>query len=134
VQAYVSPPIAAVFLMGITWRRVNAQGALSSLLVGFALGATRFILEVIYAGQALDGALGWFVSMNFLHFAILMFVVCLIVLIGVSLVTPAPSDEQLAGLTFQTISTGMVEQPARLAGAFAIILLVVLLALWTYFA
>ena len=82
VQAYVSPPIAAVFLMGITWRRVNAQGALSSLLVGFVLGATRFILEVVYAGQTLDGALGWFVGMNFLHFAILMFVVCLIVLIG----------------------------------------------------
>ncbi|HEX8999096.1 MAG TPA: sodium:solute symporter, partial [Blastocatellia bacterium] len=46
VQAYVSPPIAAVFLFGLFWKRINAQGAIASLLTGFVLGAARFILEV----------------------------------------------------------------------------------------
>ncbi len=134
VQAYVSPPIAAVFLIGIAWRRVNGQGALSSLLVGFVLGATRFILEVVYAGNLPSGALGWFVGMNFLHFAILMFAVCVAVLVVVSLLTPAPSDEQLQGLTLQTTTGLVAERPARVAGAFAIVLLVTLLVLWIYFA
>jgi solute:Na+ symporter, SSS family len=134
VQAYVSPPIAAVFLIGIAWRRVNGQGALSSLLVGFVLGATRFILEVVYAGNLPGGALGWFVGMNFLHFAILMFAVCVAVLIVVSLLTPAPSDEQLRGLTLQTTTGAVAGHSARMAGAFALVLLVTLLVLWIYFA
>jgi len=41
VQAYISPPIAAVFLIGVFWRRVNARGAIASLVTGFVLGMTR---------------------------------------------------------------------------------------------
>ncbi|HEY8460650.1 MAG TPA: sodium:solute symporter, partial [Blastocatellia bacterium] len=48
VQAYISPPIAAVFLLGVFWKRANGKGAIVSLLLGFALGALRFILEVYY--------------------------------------------------------------------------------------
>src|SRR2546430_12491151 len=46
VQAYISPPIAACFVFGILWPRLNAQGAITSLLTGFVLGATRFVLEL----------------------------------------------------------------------------------------
>jgi SSS family solute:Na+ symporter len=46
VQAYIAPPIAAVFLVGIMWRRINSQGAIASLLLGFVLGAARLILEL----------------------------------------------------------------------------------------
>src|SRR5262249_23712811 len=35
VQAYISPPITACFVFGILWPRLNGQGAISSLLVGF---------------------------------------------------------------------------------------------------
>jgi len=37
--------------------------------------------------------------MNFLHYAILMFVVCTLVLIGVSMMYPAPERKKIAGLT-----------------------------------
>src|SRR5262249_25573096 len=47
VQAYISPPIAACFVFGILWPRLNGQGAISSLLVGFVLGAVRFVSEVL---------------------------------------------------------------------------------------
>jgi SSS family solute:Na+ symporter len=142
VQAYVSPPIAAVFLFGIAWRRVNGQGALASLLVGFVLGAARFILEVYYAGQPLGGWLGAFVRMNFLHFAVLMFVVCVAVLVVVSLLTPAPAAGQLGGLTFQTVQEGGAKETMesatplqqRLNWAFTLVLLVTMIALWVYFA
>src|SRR5205814_7462728 len=47
VQAYISPPIAACFILGILWPRLNAQGAISSLLSGFVLGSVRFVLELM---------------------------------------------------------------------------------------
>src|ERR1700747_3356406 len=46
VQAYISPPISPCFILGILWPRLNGAGAITSLLTGFVLGATRFILEL----------------------------------------------------------------------------------------
>lgn len=152
VQAYISPPIAAVFLFGVFWKRINGQGAIASLLTGFVLGAARFILEVIYANQQLSGFLEFFVRVNFLHFAVLMFAVCVAVLIVVSLMTPAPAASKVAGLTFQTIKEKIdlsgVESASVLAIpvesetllqrkinlAFAGVLIVTIISLWIYFA
>jgi SSS family solute:Na+ symporter len=152
VQAYIAPPIAAVFLLGVFWKRINAQGAITSLLLGFALGAARFILEVAYAGAAPGGFLRFYVGMNFLHFAALMFVVCVAALVTVSLLTPAPESQKVSGLTFQTIrekiamteveSESILEAPAkaetpsqrRINAAFALLLIVTMISLWIYFA
>src|SRR5438876_9964857 len=49
VQAYISPPIASCFVLGILWTRLNGTGAISSLLTGFVLGAFRFVAEVMAA-------------------------------------------------------------------------------------
>jgi solute:Na+ symporter, SSS family len=38
VQAYIAPPIAAVFLLGLISKRLNARGAMAALLTGFVLG------------------------------------------------------------------------------------------------
>src|SRR5881398_2412610 len=46
VQAYISPPISACFILGILWPRLNGSGAIASLLTGFVMGATRFIMEL----------------------------------------------------------------------------------------
>src|SRR6059036_2949823 len=76
VQAYISPPIAACFILGILWTRLNGAGALSSLLTGFVLGAFRFVAELLAAqGTELTGVTAWLVKMNFLHYAIFMFIV-----------------------------------------------------------
>ena len=104
VQAYIAPPIAAVFLLGVTWKRANGSGALAALLTGFVLGTARFVLELAYAGQPMaEGLLRTFVRMNFLHFAAAMFVVCVAVLAVVSLATPVPASRKVAGLTFATV-------------------------------
>jgi SSS family solute:Na+ symporter len=152
VQAYISPPIAAVFLLGVFWKRINGQGAIASLLVGFVLGATRFILEVAYAHTPLTGFPEFYVRMNFLHFAVLMFVVCVAVLVTVSLLTPAPEREKVAGLTFQTVqekiamteveSASILAAPAeaetpgqkRINLAFTLLLVATIISLWIYFA
>jgi SSS family solute:Na+ symporter len=152
VQAYIAPPIAAVFLLGIFWKRINSEGAISALLAGFVLGALRFILEASYAGSLPSGLLGFYVGMNFLHFAAFMFALCVLILVMVSLLTPAPSAEKIGGLTFQTVrekvsladvgSPSILQAPAeaetplqrRINMAFAGALIVIMISLWVYFA
>jgi len=110
VQAYISPPIASCFILGILWTRLNGAGALSSLLTGFVMGTVRFVLEIsdrAAGGRYTSPAIRWVVDMNFLHYAIFMFVVCSLVLIVVSLMTPAPERRKLAGLTFATVDEKM---------------------------
>jgi SSS family solute:Na+ symporter len=152
VQAYISPPIAAVFLLGIFWKRINGAGAVAALLVGLVLGAARFILEVAYAGTRLTGFLDFYVGMNFLHFALFIFVVCAVTLVVVSLLTPAPERGKVAGLTWQTVAEKIdasqveamsaiettaapeAEAARRLNLALAALLAVTMIALWVYFA
>ena len=98
VQAYISPPIAAVFLLGLLSRRVNARGAMAALLTGFVLGTGRLVAELNKA--SLGGWLFAFADINFLHFAFLLFVVCSLVLVFVSLTAPAPRAAAIAGLTY----------------------------------
>ena len=68
----------------------------------------RLIAEINKA--SLDGVLLTFASINFLHFAIFLFLFCVVLMIVVSLLTKAPSEEQLAGLTFETTSAGEKEK------------------------
>src|SRR5207247_9172585 len=55
VQAYISPPISACFILGILWPRLNGSGAIASLLTGFVMGAARFVMEL--AARASGGHL-----------------------------------------------------------------------------
>lgn len=104
VQAYISPPIAAVFLVGVFWSRANARGALATLLAGFVLGMTRLVAELFAA--ELGGWARAYAAMNFLHFAVFLFVVCVAVLVVVSLLTAAPDRSRIAGLTYATATEG----------------------------
>jgi tetratricopeptide (TPR) repeat protein len=94
VQAYIAPPVAACFLLGILYPRLNGSGAITSLGVGFVLGALRLILELDKAHLTPGSTAMWFASINFLHFAALLFVLCALVLVGVSLATPPPAPER----------------------------------------
>ncbi|MGB8324297.1 MAG: sodium/solute symporter, partial [Candidatus Acidiferrum sp.] len=147
VQAYISPPIAVCFIFGILWPRLNGQGAITSLLVGFVLGAARFIYEVLDKSRHFSlRTIRWMIDMNFLHYAILMFVVCTLVLFGVSIMFPAPDRKKLAGFTFATVDEKIETVGVRTAQlaretprerklnlAFTILLLVTVVGLWIHF-
>jgi SSS family solute:Na+ symporter len=104
VQAYISPPIAAVFLLGVFWSRVNAKGAGASLAIGFVLGFSRLVLELMNGPDKnglQDGTwLAVFAEINFLHLAIGLFAICVFVLVSVSLLSEPPLKEQVEGLTY----------------------------------
>src|SRR3989449_9873407 len=76
VQAYISPPISACFILGILWPRLNGSGAIASLWTGFVMGTVRFVFEIsdrAAGGRYTSPAIRWVVDMNFLHYAIFMF-------------------------------------------------------------
>src|SRR5215510_12224549 len=147
VQAYISPPIAVCFIFGILWTRANGQGAISSLLTGFVLGAVRFVFEVLDKSRHYEsGLIRWIVDMNFLHYAIFMFVVCTAVLVSVSLMYPEPDRKALAGLTFATVDDKLdsadVSAPHlakethtehAINVALTLALLAAVISLWVYF-
>lgn len=105
IQAYISPPIAAVFLLGLYFKWINARGAITALWVGFAIGVFRLVMEFMSNNNTIavdpNGALSYFLSINFLHFALFLFLFCSAILILVSKLTPPQAPESLALVTFQ---------------------------------
>jgi SSS family solute:Na+ symporter len=104
VQAYIAPPITAVFLLGIFHKRINSKGAMATLMVGLLVAFVRLTLEL--SRDAFDeGSLFYFIgNVNFLTFAAWFFLFSVILCIVVSLITPAPSEQQIKGLTFGSLT------------------------------
>nr|RJP63361.1 MAG: Na+/glucose cotransporter [Ignavibacteriales bacterium] len=100
VQSYLAPPIAAVFLVGVFSKRINAKGAYTAMVVGFIIGIVRIVLELFR--HSLSGFLYSFATLNFLYFCILLFLFSIGLMIVISLLTEKPSEEQLHGLTYAT--------------------------------
>jgi SSS family solute:Na+ symporter len=134
VQAYIAPPIAAVFLFGVLWARANAAGASAALAVGAVLGVARLTAEALWSGAT--GAVGAFVGVNFLHFAFLLFVLCAVVLVTVSLMTAPPAAEKLRGMTLAAVRG--VDRGTRRQRhgdiALSVLLVVLVLGVWAYFS
>ncbi|MDQ3682339.1 MAG: sodium:solute symporter [Bacteroidota bacterium] len=126
VQSYIAPPITAVFLMGILWKRVNAKGAIATLFFGLIIGVLRIALELMK--DSVGGVAKWYATENFAHIAIYNFVACVIVCAAVSLVTEKPSDKQIQGLTFGTLSAEQKDEARNSYKTSDIIMSVVLVA------
>jgi SSS family solute:Na+ symporter len=106
VQAYISPPIAAVFLLGIFYKRINANGAIATLVGGFAIGFTKLTLEITKSSFSEGSFIFGIADINWLVFGAYFFAICVAIAIGVSLFYPAPSAAQLQGLTFGSVTAG----------------------------
>ncbi|PKQ43820.1 Na+/glucose cotransporter [Confluentibacter flavum] len=109
VQSYIAPPVTAVFLLGIIWKRVNATAAISTLMVGLVLLILRLGSEIYYqpqiaAGDIVNNIAFSFATINFAHMAIFMFIFSIIFCITVSLASRAPNYEHIKGLAFGTLS------------------------------
>ena len=102
VQAYIAPPITAVFVLGILWKRMTAQAAIATLFYGLLSGTLRIVLELMK--DDLGGIGEWYATVNFSHFAIFNFLICSLVAVVVSLLTPKPNEMQLKGLTLGTLT------------------------------
>ena len=102
VQSYLAPPIAAVFLLGVFFKRLNDKGAYAAMVSGFIIGIAKLTLQIFSDHMAEGGLLHRFATINFLYFCIYLFLFSVVVMVVVSLLTPRPQPEQLNGLTFAT--------------------------------
>lgn len=137
VQAYISPPIAAVFLMGLLWRRANGAGALSALLIGFVLGAVRFVSELGMKAEweGMPDILIRYASINFLHIAILFFVISVSVVIVVSLMTRRPTAANLAIFDKSDTTADVAAGDGRnLNVILSVLLVAIVLICWAVFS
>lgn len=128
VQAYISPPIAAVFLLGLFVKRLNLAGAMASLGTGFFLGVLRLILEI--NKDSLSGFWLGFATINFLHFALFLFVVCSVVLIVVSLFAKAPDLEKIKNVVYVKSKKKDASKRSDLVLSFG--LLIIIFFTWWY--
>ncbi len=103
VQSYIAPPITAVFLLGIFYKRINGLGAFVTLITGLFVGAARIVLELIKEDLDPNGVLYLIGSVNFLTFGAWFFLFCVILVTVVSWMSAVPAKEQIKNLTFQTI-------------------------------
>ncbi|MCB0561537.1 MAG: sodium/solute symporter, partial [Phaeodactylibacter sp.] len=109
VQGYLAPPIFVVFFFGVFMKRLNAKGCLAALGIGFAMGLFRLAIDTPVAlmeGFAYEeGSFFWVVNnIFFQYYSLLIFIVCSVVMVGVSYATEAPSYERISGLTFGTMT------------------------------
>lgn len=102
VSDYLTPPIAALFLLGVLCHRCNETGAFWGGMVGFALGALRLVLAFVYREPHCDQPderPSFIKDVHFMYVAAILFWVSAFVTFGVSLCTPPPSEEQIRTTT-----------------------------------
>nr|XP_021530442.1 sodium/glucose cotransporter 5 isoform X2 [Aotus nancymaae] len=151
VTSSLAPPLTAVFVLGIFWRRANEQGAFWGLIAGLVVGATRLVLEFLNPAppcgepDTRPAILG---SMHYLHFAVALFTLSGAVVVVGSLLTPPPQGGQIENLTWWTLARdlplvtkagdGQTPQKyafwARVCGFNAILLMCVNIFFYAYFA
>jgi SSS family solute:Na+ symporter len=137
VQAYIAPPIAACFLLGVLSTRLNGIGAMLSLISGLVLGAARLGMELGKSHLTPGSIAYWFATVNFLHFAAYLFVFSTVVLIVGSYATAPPAPARVADLTYKTAAVSPVTEDApgmRRANVIASVVLVGIIGvLWIVF-
>uniref|UniRef100_A0A8C1UIH6 Sodium/mannose cotransporter SLC5A10 n=1 Tax=Cyprinus carpio TaxID=7962 RepID=A0A8C1UIH6_CYPCA len=98
VTSYLAPPVTAIFVMAVFWKRTNEAGAFWGLMVGLVVGLTRMVLEFAFPPPrcgVFDPAPSVLRSVHYLHFAIILCALTAIVVVVISLLTPPPTDEQV---------------------------------------
>jgi len=115
VQSYIAPPVTAVFLLGIIWKRVTSDAAITTLISGLILlilrlGTEIYFQEEITSGIEVSGIAFSFATVNFAHMAIFMFIFSVFLCVGVSMASAVPDYARIEGLSFGTMTTKMKQE------------------------
>ena len=141
VQAYLGPPITAVFFLGVFWRRINGVGAVTGLIVGFVMGMAKLTAQALAGAKSVSASLPGFLvafgKFNFLYFCLVLFGVSVATVVVVSLFTRRPPPEKLEGLTYATVSAEGRLEARRSWSAWdvvhTVIILSIIAAVYLYF-
>ena len=98
VQSFLAPPIVAVFVLGLFWKRMNLKGAVWGLSVGFILGMAKLAANAIWGGDE-----GCAFIPDF-YFSGILLALSIGIVVVASLMAPAPDAAHLDGLNFSCLS------------------------------
>lgn len=87
--ACLAPPITVVFIWGVLWPRGTALASLITLIAGSVLGGLTFVLDFGFGLITND------LGIPFMLQAWWLFVICSVIFVTVSLLTPPPTDDQI---------------------------------------
>jgi SSS family solute:Na+ symporter len=105
VQGYLAPPITAVFLLGLFWKKTNSTGAFVGLISGFVMGFSKLLIEAYVSFSSIQsGFLRDLADFNFLYYSGILFLISVIIMIITSLMTGARDIPQTNGLSYDTLS------------------------------
>jgi SSS family solute:Na+ symporter len=110
VQGYLAPPIFVVFFFGVFWKRLTAQGCLWAMVIGFAIGLFRMLVDTPvtlglkgFENGYTPNSFLWIVNnIYFQYFSVLITIVSAIVMVVVSYLTKEPDYAAIKSLTFGT--------------------------------
>jgi len=106
ILAYIAPPVAATFLIGLFWKKANATGSIVSLGFGFLFSVVSIFSLVFDLSPALN-------ELHFLYRTIYLFAACALIHIIVSSMTAPPPAEKVALYTWK--SSMIAEETIELA-------------------
>ena len=138
VQSLLAPGIAAVFLLGIISKKTTPAAGIWGLVIGFTLGMIRLGLK-IFEGSVGDDSLLYsiFLSHNWLHYEIYLFVIVIAAMIIISYFTERKDPNTIVGLT---IGSASAEQRAETRASYnywdminSAIIITIILIFYAYF-
>ena len=101
--SYVAPPITAVFLLGVFWKRASGKSAFITLVAGMGLGAVTFVLDFFKAKIVGAGATAETIAASpllnftynialkdFMLVAFVLLVICVVIMIVTTFLFPEP--------------------------------------------
>ncbi|MCU7848970.1 MAG: sodium:solute symporter [Candidatus Thiodiazotropha sp. (ex Lucinoma kastoroae)] len=100
--AYLVPPVAVVFMLGLFWHRASATGALATLLGGHLVSALLFVFS-----------LNDLLSLHFTIVAGLLALISSVIFVIASLLSDPPTRDQVRRFTFSTDTTEQQPELAR---------------------
>jgi len=142
VQAYIGPPVTAVFLLGILWKRINAQASIVTLSAGLVLLIVRLSSEIYFqseisSGIVVDSVFFEFATINFSHMAIFIFVFSALLCVTVSILTNEPDYSRIKGLSFGTITREMISKEKSYTNfdiIFSVLLVLLVIGILVFFS
>jgi solute:Na+ symporter, SSS family len=110
LQAYIAPPIVSVFLIGIFWKKASSNGAIWALIIGGSLGFLKIFLSSINSSWVNSFyLLKEFNDINYLHFAVLLFLVttAIIILFSLLIKTKANSNKAYSDIVVKNSNVSL---------------------------
>lgn len=95
VLGFIAPPVVAVFIVGLFWKRANGHGAFAALIAGMLFSGFMILASLYQFAPAVT-------HIHYLHKAPLLMLACMLVHVLVSSLTAPPDPQVVKEMTWNS--------------------------------